>query len=248
MYDKISDKYSNITEDTGLLSSIVPRNYEDKVETHDVRNHIKWLIPGSNISRLTDQDVHAGALFANGKNKYDVIFLGHQEYVTQQEYDNLKRFVANGGILFLLDGNTFYAEVKYDKNSNSISLVKGHYWEFDGNSAWRSVEERWANETSKWVGSNFLCCWSLKIKFNNDPFGINHDEEQHITNPKAKILLDYNATEDEPNPRKFTVATYELDYKNGKVIVLGPYTDHLKNDKDRFWRFLDSLIYRYAWQ
>ena len=56
------------------------------------------------------------------------------------------------------------------------------------------------------------------------PFGIEHDEEQHITNPKAKILLDYNATEDEPNPRKFAVATYELDYKKGKVISLSIYT------------------------
>ena len=43
----------------------------------------------------------------NGTNVYDVIMLEHQEYVTQQEYDNLKRFVANGGILILLDGNVF---------------------------------------------------------------------------------------------------------------------------------------------
>ena len=32
----------------------------------------------------------------NGSNKYEVIILGHQEYVTQREYDNLKRFVSNG--------------------------------------------------------------------------------------------------------------------------------------------------------
>jgi N,N-dimethylformamidase beta subunit-like protein len=246
MYDKKSDEHSNITDDIGLLSSIIPLKYDDKVESHDIRNHLKWLLPESNIVRLSDQDVHNGAIFNKGTNKYDTLVLGHQEYVTQQEYDNLKQFVANGGILLLLDGNVFYAEVKYDNSTNSISLVKGHYWEFNGKSAWRSVEEKWANETSEWMGSNFLCCWSLKIKFNNNPFGMKHDEEQHITNPKAKILLDYNATEDEPNPRKFTVATYELEYKKGKVIALGFYADHLKGERDRFWRFFDSLLYRYA--
>jgi N,N-dimethylformamidase beta subunit-like, C-terminal len=245
MYDKRSNKYSNITEDIGLLSSIVPQNYEHRVESADVRNHLKWLLPKSNIDRLTDQDVHKGLIFTNGTNKYDIIVLSHEEYVTQREYDNFKRFVANGGILVLLDGNVFYAEVKYDENTNSISLVKGHYWEFNGKSAWRSVEERWKNETSKWVGSNFLCCWSLKFKFNNNPFEMEHDEEQHITNPKAKILLDYNATEDKPNSKKFTVATYELDYKKGKVIVLGLYTDHFTKN-ERFWKFFDSLLFRYA--
>jgi hypothetical protein len=44
-------------------------------------------------------------------NRFDVLILGHQEYVTQEEYSNLKRFVANGGILVLTYSNTFYAEV-----------------------------------------------------------------------------------------------------------------------------------------
>jgi hypothetical protein len=42
-----------------------------------------------------------------------LISLGHQEYVTQKEYDNLKRF-ANGGAMLILDGNVIYTEVKYD--------------------------------------------------------------------------------------------------------------------------------------
>jgi hypothetical protein len=33
----------------------------------------------------------------NGTNACDVLILGHQEYVTQQEYDNLKWFVADRG-------------------------------------------------------------------------------------------------------------------------------------------------------
>ena len=32
---------------------------------------------------------------------YGILILGHQEYVTQKEYDNLKNFVANGGTITL---------------------------------------------------------------------------------------------------------------------------------------------------
>ena len=66
----------------------------------------------------------------NGSNAFDLIILGHQEYVTQKEYDNLKRFVANGGTMLILDGNVFYAEVKYDHVKDIVSLVK-HYWAFN---------------------------------------------------------------------------------------------------------------------
>jgi hypothetical protein len=45
-----------------------------------------------------------------------ISILGHQECVTQQEYGNLRHFVANGGTMIILDGNVFYTEVKYNKN------------------------------------------------------------------------------------------------------------------------------------
>jgi CO dehydrogenase/acetyl-CoA synthase epsilon subunit len=75
---------------------------------------------------LTDADADNvnSLFFVNGTNKYDILILGHQEYVTQQEYANLKHFVANGGTLVLMDGNVFYAEVKYDRNTDTITLVK----------------------------------------------------------------------------------------------------------------------------
>ena len=71
--------------------------------------NIKWLTPQSNITLLTDADVDNGTIFKknsntgvsvnsdSSNNAYDLIILGHQEYVTQQEYDNLRHFVANGG-------------------------------------------------------------------------------------------------------------------------------------------------------
>jgi hypothetical protein len=51
--------------------------------------------------------------------------------------------------MILLEGNVFYAEMRYDREEERIMLVKGHRWAFDGNSARRSVEERWEKETSQ---------------------------------------------------------------------------------------------------
>ena len=177
---------SSTTNNNILLSTSIMSN---------LSKHLKWLTPESNITVLTDADIDNNSKIfkGDGNNAYDTIILGHQEYVTQKEYDNLKKFVANGGILFLMDGNTFYARVKYDTNTHTITLDKGHGWAFNGKSAWRSVNETWANETSQWVGSNYLC-YSCDLRFTNNPFEYNHHEEQYITNPKAKILLDYNAT------------------------------------------------------
>lgn len=111
-------------------------------------------------------------------DKYDILVLGHQEYVTQREYDNLKHFVENGGTLILIDGNVFYAQVSYDRHHHSITLVKGHGWAYNGITTWKSISERWAKETSQWVGSNFLPC-ICPVTFANDPFEYRHHEEQY---------------------------------------------------------------------
>jgi hypothetical protein len=237
----------NTTKYTDLLSSKLDQYPKTWSAISQIANHLKWLTPNSNIDILTDKDVHAGSLLftQNGTNLYDVIILEHQEYVSQKEYNNLKKFVANGGVLILLNGNIFYGEVEYDNNTNTVKLVKGHGIAFNGNTAWKSVKERWKVETSQWVGSNYKCCFSYEFIFHNDPFGITHVEEQYITNPKAKILLDYNATIN-GDPRKFVIATYELDYKRGKVITLGIWTVNKLFDNDRFLRFFDTLLFQYA--
>src|SRR5215216_1792410 len=53
------------------------------------------------IEDITDKEVHEGDIFdSDGNNAYDILFLFHQEYVTQAEYDNLKKFVVqNGGTI-----------------------------------------------------------------------------------------------------------------------------------------------------
>jgi hypothetical protein len=245
----------NVTSDPNLLSSRVMDNQKELLSASTMvylLRNIKWLTPQSNIKLLTDEDVDNGAIFnkniARGNitsNAYDLIILGHQEYVTQREYDNLRHFVANGGIMIILDGNVFYAEVKYEKPQHMVVLVKGHSWAFNGKSAWRSVSERWAKETSEWVGSNYLC-YSCNIRFTNNPFEYRHHEEQYITNPHDIILMNYNASlSNYPLPIRPVIATYELNYQKGKVISLGIYSEDIIGN-GRFDRYFDSLLLQYA--
>jgi hypothetical protein len=256
---------TNITNDMSLLSSKV-FNYPTITPTTKVHSafamlsllkNFKLISPDSNITVLTDAGVDNGSIFENrgdnrgidtNNNAYDVIILGHQEYVTQQEYNYLKKFVSNGGTMFLLDGNVFYAQVKFDRNTNTVTLVKGHGWAFNGKSAWKSIDERWAKETSEWVGSNYLC-YSCDITFANDPWEYQHHEEQYITNHNDKILMNYNASLlHYPIPLlRPIIATYELNYQKGKVISLGIYSDDIITN-ERFDKYLDNLVLQYSVQ
>jgi hypothetical protein len=243
----------NITTDLNLLSSKVtnePSSSASGLAMLYLLGNLKWITPDSNVDFHTDQDVDAGSIFqANGSNAYDVIILGHQEYVTQKEYDNFKQFVGNGGTMIILDGNVFYAEVNHDNNTDTVTLVKGHSWAYNGKSAWRSVDERWKNETAQWVGSNYISGIS---KFANNPFDYLPHEEQYTTNPKDVILLNYNATIPSNISRDISnktgsivVATYELNYLKGNVIALGLYSDDIITNGS-FDRYFDSLLLQYA--
>ena len=244
---------TNITSDLGMLNASVSRSAgRSAFAMLELVRNLKWATPQSNITVITDADVDSDGIFLkNGSNGYDVVILGHQEYVTQREYDNFKRFVSNGGTMIILDGNVFYAEVNYDNSTETIRLVKGHGWAFNGKSAWKSIGERWANETAMWVGSNYLC-YSCDITFTNNPFRYIHHEENYVTNPNDIILLDYNATDNNnatdynyKTDIRHVIATYELNYGRGKVIALGIYSDDIIAN-GKFDRFLDSLLLQYG--
>jgi hypothetical protein len=250
LYNNISAG-RNVTTSLNLLSRKIT-NY-DTIRASLVMlklvDNLKLINPHSHITILTDADVDNGSLFNNensGNNIHDLVILGHQEYVTQQEYDNLKKFVTNGGTMILLDGNVFFAEVKYDDHTKTESLVKGHWWAFNGKSAWHSIGERWAQETSQWVGSNYLCYRCISA-FGNDPFEYTPHEEQYISNQNDSILINYDAVTgkikiDNKQP---TIATYELNYQKGKVVALGIFSDDLI-DNTKFNKFFDNLLVRYA--
>jgi hypothetical protein len=250
--------YSNTSATTNVTSNL-------NLLSHNITNHdmlraslvmlklvdnLKLINPNSHITILTDADVDNGSLF-NNKNRdnniYDLAILGHQEYITQQEYDNLKRFVTNGGTMMLLDGNVFFAEVKYNAHTKTESLVKGHWWAFNGKSAWRSIGERWAQETSQWVGSNYLC-YRCVSAFGNDPFEYTPHEEQYISNHNDSILLNYDAIikgKIKIDNKQPMIATYELNYQKGKVVALGIFSDDVI-DNTKFNKFFDRLLTKYA--
>jgi N,N-dimethylformamidase beta subunit-like, C-terminal len=249
MYENVPAN-TNVTSNLNLLTSKLSSNQEGSISNVyamlDLIKNLKWITNNSNITILSDQDVDSKSIFnKNGSNLYDIIILGHQEYVTQDEYNSLKKFVSNGGTMILLDGNALYAQVKYDRSANQITLVKGHGWAFNGKSAWKSVDERWENETSQWVGSTYLCA-ICHISYLNNPFGYIHHEEDYITNPTDIILLNYPFTDPVDNLSKnIVIATYEHNYNKGKVIALGLYSDDIINN-GVFDRFFDSLLVKYA--
>lgn len=262
-YQKYSDTPANvnITRDLNLLSTTVTTNptITPTPKVHSafamlsLLKNLKLISPQSNITVLTDVDVNNGLIFKrvdSGRvdpytNAYDLIILGHQEYVTQKEYDNLKKFVSNGGTMMLLDGNVFYAQVRFDRTADTITLVKGHGWAYNGKSAWKSVNERWTKETSEWVGSNYLC-YSCNISFANDPWEYQHHEEQYVTNSNDKILMNYNASLLH-NSLRPVIATYELNYQKGRVISLGIYSDDVITNQ-KFERYFDNLLLQYSSQ
>src|SRR5581483_1679681 len=218
-------------------------------------DHVKGKSPVPlNASVITDKDVHDGKIFTqNGSNAYSVLFLFHAEYATQAEYSNFKKFVENGGTIVFNDANIFTTEVKYNSTNDTITFVRGHTWQYNGQSAWRVERERWGNETKEWVGSNFLDTSAKeRIMFTNDHFGYQHSEEQYVSNPKDKIILDFGAMiekDEHTSPVDFAdgdqnarVAFYELNQSNhGKVIMLGIFAHKLVGDKD-FLDYYDSKI------
>ncbi|PWU82062.1 MAG: hypothetical protein DLM72_03770, partial [Candidatus Nitrosopolaris wilkensis] len=164
------------------------------------------------------------------------------------EYNNLRLFVSNGGTIVFTEANTLFAEVSYNKTNDSITLVKGHYWEFDGKGATPSVIERWLNENKEWTGSNFLDIASniQSMHFRNNPFNYTHTEEQYVTNPEAKILIDYRASypkvvQCSTCPVNARVATYQMNYGKGKVIDLGIW-GHTLWRNTVFLNYFDNVI------
>ena len=195
------------------------------------------------MTNLTDEEVHQGKIFqADGSNAYDALLLFHNEYLSASEYNNLRHFVSNGGIIVFTEGNVLYAEVSYNQTTNSITFLKGHNWKFNGTGATPSLGERWLNENREWTGSNFFDVpSSIKVNFRNNPFNYTHTEEQYITNPKAKILINYETSYSSEKYPKPTIATYYMDYGKGRVINLAIW-GHTLMDNKAFFNYFDNTI------
>src|SRR5215204_2203504 len=280
-YRHLPDETTNITTDLNLLTVKVPdktyltyrddpsdtprvpsqQNYYEKLRELVEEKASSSQNLAIDIADITDKEVHEGDIFdSDGNNAYDMLFLFHQEYVTQAEYDNLKKFVVqNGGTIVFNDANIFTVEVKYDSIDNTITLVRGHGWAYDDGigSAWRAESERWLEENEQWVGSNFIeiPANDKDVTFSNNPFNYSHSEEQIVTNPNDEIIFDFGVMEDvsyeidkddkidniQHFPDFGKVAAYEMMSGKGKVINIGIFA-HKLEDNEAFLDFYDEEI------
>jgi phage-related protein len=242
------DKYESVNETASVdLLKTALNPSEDRAYYQPFINSISNYSSDISIKILRDQDVDNGAIFVgdNQTNAFDAVVLVHNEYLTEKEYYNLRKYVENGGRLILIDGNVFYAEVKYDPKNCAIELLNGHGWTVRDGIAKKGPDERWLKENREWMGSNFLFSDIAEpVKFKNNPFNYSHFEENFISNKNASILLDYLAeipiTVMKDNNLTISphIATYELDVGKGKVIAVGLYGTNLAFDN----KFIDFFI------
>jgi hypothetical protein len=220
------------------------------------------LLLGNNTFILTDIEVDKGGLFTeNGSLRFGTVILGFEEYVTENEYLSLRNFVLDGGKLIILSGGNFLAEVKYGPATNTISLVKGHGWYFNGTEAIKSVYNRWYKENSEWVGSNYAYYIDSQhytvqgaIANTSDPYsvllrltygtrslwGYPGHEENVITNLSDSVIAYWLLSGN--NNMKGKVAIYELHAGRGVVYHMGIFgTDILTQNKEMQFLLLSFL-------
>ena len=249
------DKYESINEtaEVDLLNTELNPS-EDRRYYQPFINSFSNYSSDIGIKILRDQDVDNGAIFVgdNQTNAFDAVVLVHNEYLTDKEYHNLRKFVENGGRLILIDGNVFYAEVYYDPKNCTIELVNGHGWTVRDGIAKKGPDERWLKENREWMGSNFLISdISEPVTFKNNPFNYSHFEENFISNKNVSILLDYLAEipvtilRDNNLTISPHIATYELAVGKGKVVAVSLYGTNLAFN-NMFLDFFSKTVLQHA--
>src|SRR5690606_11170224 len=234
-----------ITTDLNLLNTTISSQNKEHSGGAVVRliDNIREVMPNVDIASINDIHVHSGSIFfGNGTNRYDVLILAHNEYVTQEEYVNLRLFTAQGGTVIFMDGNYLFAEVEHFATpEETVQLVSGHGWIFNGTHAYQGPYEHFATNNTLWTGSNYYCKNCEVYAY--DPFGYNAvgHEENYITNSSAVVITDYQAT---VNASK-TVATYYMDYGEGRVIVFGLFAENLTLNP-LFVQYFDYVLLQYA--
>jgi len=116
------------------------------------------LVLGQNLRVVNDTEVSAGALFTqSGGRRFDAVIIGHEEYVTRQEYQQFWKYVASGGRLVEIGANSFFGLVSYERSTQMETYVAGHGWIFNGTAAWKSRYSPFIKDNAKWFGSSYCC-------------------------------------------------------------------------------------------
>ena len=123
----------------------------------------------------------------------------------------------------------------YNKATNSITLVKGHNFEFNGVYATPGVNDRWGTENAIFVGSSSNKP-SSSTTFGYNPFNYVEDEDNGKRNSKVSVILDYKSNTNSP------VVAYEFVHGSGSVFHVGIYGDQVIETNPSFQQFLNKLM------
>lgn len=142
------------------------------------------LIMGQNLCVLTDLDLNNGALFrSNGSLAYRTLIMGHTEYVTYGEMQEIQRFIGDGGKLVAMDSNSFYVDVNYNSTTSVVSLGVGHFWVQNSSGAYIGPSTPWADRTTDFMS---------EISGEYQPYRIDHGGAQlNTSNSIGEALRDY---------------------------------------------------------
>ncbi|HEV2137914.1 MAG TPA: N,N-dimethylformamidase beta subunit family domain-containing protein, partial [Nitrososphaerales archaeon] len=210
------------------------------------------LIMGQNLNMIDDVGVHQGVLFVGSVRQYDVLILGHEEYATRAEYNQFKHFVASGGRIVMMSGNTFWVEVNFTKSTGIETFVAGHGFEFNGAYAWKSTYEPFDKESVGWFGSAFALGTprlhgaivnnvshigqAIKSLFHNDLVFTNytypHNEVNYLgnfTNTQviARFYVVYASGDSNFKMPLLPVDSYAHRYIKGEVVCLCVFGENL---------------------
>ncbi|HEV2226161.1 MAG TPA: N,N-dimethylformamidase beta subunit family domain-containing protein [Nitrososphaerales archaeon] len=281
-YIKYSHAEGPITTDLNWLRTPVMSNWSSPVVndekplysflTSQVASRC-GLVMGLNLMVIDDVLVHDGGLFVGNTRQYDVLILGHEEYVTRAEYDQFKHFVASGGRIVAMSGNTFWAEVDYSKSTHIETFMAGHGFVFNGVYALRSNFEPFDKESMGWFGSAFALHIPLlqgailngtgqigqamkklyhgELAFTH--YGYPHNEVNYVGNfTNTQIIAAFYLAPSTKGFAHFTmpylpVDSYAHKYVKGEVICLCVFGENLiSHDQEAQFFLVYSAIHGYG--
>jgi hypothetical protein len=139
------------------------------------------------VSVVTDLGIANGSLFSHGMRNFDVLVVGHDEYVSLDELTQLQQFVASGGRVVLMDGDNWEVQVGFDYWTQCLpahcykepheTFMQGHGWTFNGKFAkhsgvWNQFPAMDIKLTAELLPSTYGGeeCWNVSI-LHGEPIG-----------------------------------------------------------------------------
>lgn len=201
------------------------------------------LVMGKNLQVVNDINVTQGALFSqNGSANYDVAVVGFAEYVSQAEYSAFERFVATGGKLVIMGGDSFQVKVIYNPKNQYETYVVGHGFNFNNKTAWRSTPPtKLGFDLPSFIGGTDCCFRSGTYS------GARVNKSNAIGAALAaafgdKVFSQYTPHE-EDSVRNFTNTEIIAVFRNSSGILVATYVRHYgKGAVVCFCAFADDVI------